>query len=444
LKRGPDETRINDYNSTILQIWGANIDIQFIKEKSCFLNYYITTYMTKAEKNACAEIWDACNESKSLQGALKSYALQSLKKREAGALEVADKLLGFSLYECSVNVMFLKVYKKNKRTRRLKELKDINKLNGESDNIFCPNMIDNYYPNRPESLKEICLYDFVSWYDFKTKTCDKALKSHSDCKILKSGLGFIHKRKNFQVVRVPKIIVNNRATREQYYHNILMMFQPWTDEEQLLNGVGTYFESFHISIAENSVNNKLYTEFQDERTRIEEAKKMCKELLEEDDSDDDSNEEDDLEENPLGAFDLANEEVDENHLNQLINSLNKGQRYFFDLVMNKLEQKTTIRHFCSGVAGTGKSFLIKAICDQVRLKYKKLDDPSWTVVIVAYTGLAAYNINGITIHRFFKLPVSHGKDQLFWNLNASDIKSLRMMTSNLKLIIAGNYSFKFS
>jgi len=33
----------------------------------------------------------------------------------------------------------------------------------------------------------------------------------------------------------------------------------------------------------------------------------------------------------------------------------------------------------------------------------------WIVVVLAPTGIAAYNINGQTLHRFFKLPISHGK-----------------------------------
>lgn len=45
------EKYVNDYNPIILLIWGANIDIQYIKESSTVLNRYITTYMTKSEKN---------------------------------------------------------------------------------------------------------------------------------------------------------------------------------------------------------------------------------------------------------------------------------------------------------------------------------------------------------------------------------------------------------
>ena len=50
--------------------------------------------------------------------------------------------------------------------------------------------------------------------------------------------------------------------------------------------------------------------------------------------------------------------------------------------------------FVSSVAGTGKSFLIKAIKMQVA-KMCPTDD--LTCVVVALTGLATFNVGGLTI-----------------------------------------------
>jgi hypothetical protein len=38
-------------------VWAANKDIQYIGESRMVLNRYITTYVTKAEKNASEAIW---------------------------------------------------------------------------------------------------------------------------------------------------------------------------------------------------------------------------------------------------------------------------------------------------------------------------------------------------------------------------------------------------
>lgn len=63
----------------------------------------------------------------------------------------------------------------------------------------------------------------------------------------------------------------------------------------------------------------------------------------------------------------------------------------------------------------------------------------WLVAVLAPTGMAAYNINGITIHRFFKLPIHHSGNEIFWELNSTNLKEIRLKTKNLKLIIIGCY-----
>lgn len=50
--------------------------------------------------------------------------------------------------------------------------------------------------------------------------------------------------------------------------------------------------------------------------------------------------------------------------------------------------------FLTGKAGTGKSTLLKYICNQTKKKY----------VVLAPTGVAAINVGGSTLHSFFKIP----------------------------------------
>ena len=60
--------------------------------------------------------------------------------------------------------------------------------------------------------------------------------------------------------------------------------------------------------------------------------------------------------------------------------------------------------FIRGVGGTGKSFLIETI--------RALVANIWSLdglmcAIAAPTGLAAFNVGDITIHRLFQLPIDH-------------------------------------
>ena len=76
----------------------------------------------------------------------------------------------------------------SERRRRLKEVDEISKLNPEDTAIFCNNIIDNYYPNRPKSLENMCLYEFASNYDYKTSKC-KDTEYHKNCLPFTKWLG---------------------------------------------------------------------------------------------------------------------------------------------------------------------------------------------------------------------------------------------------------------
>ncbi len=65
----------------------------------------------------------------------------------------------------------------------------------------------------------------------------------------------------------------------------------------------------------------------------------------------------------------------------------------------------------------------------------------WSVVVLAPTGLAAYNVSGHTINRFFKLPVFGNSDEdKHWPLSDQNIKDIRQLVPNLKLIIIDEIS----
>ncbi len=92
--------------------------------------------------------------------------------------------------------------------------------------------------------------------------------------------------------------------------------------------------------------------------------------------------------------------------------------------------------------GTGKSYLIETLSMYIKQKYQNENNKtSWLAVVLAPTGLAAYNINGQTIHRFLKLPVAKDNNDKFWNLSDASLKVIREFASNTRLFMFGkNYS----
>ena len=149
------ETSVNDYNPLLLMLWKANIDIQFVAESSLALAYYVSRYVTKAEKNSMQEIWQDMSENNSLYSHLWSFGIWSLCSRECGRCEASDLLLSDHLTGKSATVQWVDVSMPQKRSCRLEDhkvLEQMAKLNPDNEDIYEDNLLDTYYPRSQESL----------------------------------------------------------------------------------------------------------------------------------------------------------------------------------------------------------------------------------------------------------------------------------------------------
>ena len=63
LKRSVSESRINNYNSTLLNSWKANMDIQYILDSYSCVSY-IVSYISKGQRGLSNLLHDACEEAK--------------------------------------------------------------------------------------------------------------------------------------------------------------------------------------------------------------------------------------------------------------------------------------------------------------------------------------------------------------------------------------------
>ena len=96
--------------------------------------------------------------------------------------------------------------------------------------------------------------------------------------------------------------------------------------------------------------------------------------------------------------------------------------------------------FVSGVGGTGKSFLIKTVRALVTKMWEE-ETRSTLCAVTAPTGLAAFNVGGVTIHRLLQLPIEHeGRGAGYWKLPKETLKVMRISLSKLKLLIIDEVS----
>ena len=81
--------------------------------------------------------------------------------------------------------------------------------------------------------------------------------------------------------------------------------------------------------------------------------------------------------------------------------LNEGQLAAYTTAMDSIANKKGNTFFLNGPGGTGKTFVYKTICHQVRAN-------GWIILVVASSGIAAILMEGgRTAHSMFKIPVDN-------------------------------------
>lgn len=180
------------------------------------------------------------------------------KSREIGIYEASDKLLGTKMSEFSTKVQFVNTDLKSKRIQALKPVKELKKLPKNDTNIFEKNSIDFYYPNRPENFELMSLHEFEANYEYLTKKCPE---SHKNCHTLNNNLGFMHFRSEPKVIQTRYIKCSNLENIEIFFHQAVILFLPWRDEDELLCGQVTYHEAFNFCIERNLLDMERLKRF---------------------------------------------------------------------------------------------------------------------------------------------------------------------------------------
>ncbi|XP_069110076.1 ATP-dependent DNA helicase PIF1-like [Argopecten irradians] len=289
----------------------------------------------------------------------------------------------------------------------------------------------------------------------------------------------IRKRKNPRVIRYVRYSKTTNA--ENYYREKLFLFMPWRNEEQdLLNGHESYEEHFNsrqqqvlpiidkyehhideLDIARHQAEEDLVSEFDTvapntEQVQAEDAEQSV------DHSEEfihyvppepshrtvDIGQDLNLPETTVTVETRSVLLPDDEYV-ILLRSLNRKQREFFNHVVKWISTKNEpIYAFLSGGAGVGKSVVIRALFQalQRQLNSKEGDDPdSIKILLTAFTGKAAYNINGVTIASAFRKKMFQTQQ----HMHSDELNTFRTTYKDLSVIIideismVGNKLFAF-
>ena len=486
LKRGVLEGRSNAYNPQILNLWKANMDIQFVLDPyACVM--YIINYVGKSQRGMSKLLRQALADSKrgngSVRQRLQAIANCFLNGSEISAQEICYYLLQMPVCQASKSCVFINTSRPEKRVRMLKPTKTLQELDPQSTDVLCTGLLDKYCA-RPDSLEDLTLSEFAADYNINSK--DPSLEAqHEDDHntedqtgntenrfLLQNGLGSITKRRWSKVIRY--VNFNELQDKTEYCREQLMLFHPWRDEDADLININqeATFERYNESINEkrakfvsecdSAVRDALQQDAagqnQDEDLLdgiVPIADLDAEELGEAEQGDFQALE--DQRERRVDAMEqigqparsdeverfLAPGRIDDSEFEQLLSSLNATQsKYLLHLIHSFKTGNLPVYEFLSGGAGVGKSRLIKVIFQGLIRYFGSIpgaNPDDLTVLLCAPTGKAAFNIGGMTLHSALSLPVNQYSGPLP-SLGDDTSNTLYTKLHNLKLIIIDEIS----
>ncbi|WAR14429.1 PIF1-like protein [Mya arenaria] len=481
-KRNIPECWINPYNSDLLRAWNGNMDIQPVLDAySCIM--YIVSYISKAERELGDLLRNAQKEAKEghLQPVqqLRKLGNVYLNSREVSVMEAVYRVTGMHLKQSSRQVVFIPVDRHSaKISKPLKWLKE------EDENIWMTTLIDRYLA-RPASpdFEQLCLAEFARDYSVKDRsnpdtddhTDHSANTDHSNVYKLQNNMGTIMKRKKAAVIRYMK--VNKNKNSEDYYHNMLRLYLPHRTKDFKPINCETYEQMFH-QLSDTVL--PLISQFEKLSQDLDEAWRSLQEHGYPDDAWADlaPNQEPsrrELDEELRNAMELftgnaqeiPQEDIPDFYPNQTTTAMIHHSDSQHTPSCSRMEQTNRLRNmnyhqaqifhfiktwahikergdsvkqfyiFLTGGAGTGKSFTIKTIYHELnRILTRASGNPDLPVaLLVSYTGTAAFNINGQTIHSAFS--INRGMSKV---LPEDSANTLRSNLQDLQVLIIDEVS----
>ncbi|XP_071104737.1 uncharacterized protein [Haliotis cracherodii] len=459
LKRKPNDVWVNQYNADLLRCWNANMDIQYVVDAySCVV--YIISYISKAEREMGLLLNQAQKEANKdntdAKSALKKIGAVYLHNREVSAQEAVFRVCNLRLKEGSRKVQFIPTVDPVRMSLPLETLKN-KQQSGEldEDEMWMTSIVDRY-KSRPkgDEFNSMCLATFCSEYRVVSKsevTRVSDEKRHSPLVTLQNGLGHVKKRTRTDSAIIRYARFSRTKDPEKYYHSMLQLFLPYTFDTQLKPAAFNSYEEFYQTGAVQIANCPVETVkdivdrnkamFEQDAEVIDNAKELFEqsgqledawaqicpetesERLECEDahtcmSDEETesvrNMPDLLQtDKTLSKTELLQSTVSRQEAETILRSMNEEQAdVFYKIRQWCLDKKNgknpeAFKLFLTGGAGTGKSHLIKAICyESTRLLAPIQSNPDdISVLLVAPTGVAAFNINASTIHSALSIGI---------------------------------------
>ena len=447
-----------------MDIHRANIDIQFITDEYAVAQY-VGNYLTKLEGGASALMKnindEAIREGEAPKNTLAKFTKALDRGREVSIQEAIFRLLGLTMTKFSEVVRFINSNHPQRRDGLLKqnweELPD-----GES--VFMNSMQD-YYVNRPKNSTEdntdwekMSLAEFVSNYNIVQK---KPKSERSQTITLLNKKGYAVKRSKPCIIRYFLRYEND----QEHHRGLCVLFLPFRDEMAEIHNqdVSELYENHQVEIESVQSQFEKHRQLTELVANVEKNRNNDLGDIEEDDDEHlglkpiETTCPSDIEKHITEANEAARRSLagskpveklsDDDYLKR-INSLNSEQRRIFDDIVERFMDEGFMDStnpdpfylYIGGEAGTGKSYLLRMLMEAARkmpkMSGQQLDKPQ--SLTLAPTGVAAYNIHGMTIES--GLGIMPGSNRSFTVGSQSRNSQFRFIYEDLKVIFIDEIS----
>lgn len=279
LAREPGDACVNAYNPGMLRYWGANVDLQYVLDEHSTV-MYICSYMMKSEKEMGEVLKAVSRECRTepIKSQLKKIGKAFLGKRVVGAPEAAMRLLSLPLIKKTRQMRYIDANRRECRVSMPKPQYQLERLDDDDEDVYMTSWQDRY-SSRPDDMEGMCLAKFAGSFDPVYKKKDITIcettelyegsneivpdgndGDDSDCSpniiTLKGNTGKMRKRLKETIPLVKHYKESTDA--EAYYHARLMLYKPWREEAELLDGYSSYAEHYFSVQDEIEANARCY------------------------------------------------------------------------------------------------------------------------------------------------------------------------------------------
>ena len=356
-----------------------------------------------------------------------------LKNRLKTAQEAAFTVLQLPLIKKSRTVVHVNSKPPAKRYRQLIPKRQLDSLPPNSTEIFQKNLID-YYRDRPTCLENMSLFRFAQNYAKVSGTPSAKAKNQ----VIKLNTMDVYFRQvnRLQVVRTPRIPTNT----EDYYYSLILLAYPHRTEQDLTQGYASIIEAFlakHDNFDKELFLSNTYVADTIGQT-LAHINSISLESAQQEMANTNSSRHNDISQAYITA--LLNEQGTATSIASDIDTMTPSQRAVFNHVATyNYTGPRPLRLYCTGVGGTGKTFLIRLLTKYLNVRFGK-NEASGIVKLAALTGTASQQINGQTLHSLLSLRLSNSRGSSHGLLNGASLNKLRLQWKHVKFLIIDEIS----